>query len=129
MIARLLMFLFLSFGVGYTVPIVADVHAEVLVSPDAGPVATIAAPAPIAVPDVDPVDDPASAYEALRDFWAINHTLAILLGVLLALRAASTRVPWLRVGWRLTAVGGVGTLLVTLIDTWPTTPGMLVRWY
>ena len=144
MITRLLLLLLLAFGVGYAAPIVADVRADpdplnvtaVLLAsaPDAGSVAPVstphatATPAPVAVPEVDPVDDPAGAYGALRDFWRVNHALAILLGVLLALRAASKRVPWLRVGWRLTAVGGVGTLLATLIDTWPTTPGQLVRW-
>ena len=130
----------LAFGVGYAVPVVADVvtpavvvEAQPLATPDppaeltpgivptGGPVVA----APVTIPPGDPVDDPAAWYASIRDALATHRLLASLVGLCALLRVLSTRVPWLRRGWRVPAVGALGALLTSLIETWP---GSLAGW-
>lgn len=67
----------------------------------------------------DPESNPGGFIDAALLFWRAGGKVpVVLVGLIGLLAVLRRRVKWLGVGWRVTAVGVVGVLAATLLDTW-----------
>lgn len=100
----------------------------IVLAAEAAPLPEVAAPAapaadaptvPPAADIPDPEQNPGGFIDAALVFWRAGGKVPIVLvGLIGLLSVLKRRVEWLRVGWRVTAVGVVGVLVATLLDTW-----------
>lgn len=97
----------------------------VALAAEAAPLPEVAAPAadaptvPPAADIPDPEQNPGGFIDAAVVFWRAGGKVpVVLVGLIGLLSVLKRRVEWLRVGWRVTAVGVAGVLVATLLDTW-----------
>lgn len=123
------------FGLVVTFALITSIHGAALPVADSVPVAASAGAdqftpvlAAVVVPAGDPIANPSGWYDVFRSAVGTSHVLAALVALLALLRVLGSRVPWLRIGWRVPVAGAASALLLTLIQTWPADAHQWVQW-